>query len=113
MQDVPLQKLLSSESAKCYKSCKNKFGDLQLGRVEKKQKMSFEKQQNEISSNDSGVAPGNLEMPYSSKSSLLTRQHSNEKNEVAEEHCFFCSGKEGNLRRSFDVLIGCESTTVC
>ena len=36
-------------------------------------------------------------MPCSSKSSVLTRRNSNEKNEAAKEHCFFCSGKEGNL----------------
>ena len=35
------------------KSCKNKFSDLKLGCVEKDQKISFEKQENDISSNDS------------------------------------------------------------
>ena len=35
------------------KSCKNKFSDLKLGFVEKDQKISFEKQENDISSNDS------------------------------------------------------------
>ena len=39
----------------------------------------------------------NLEMPCSSKSSVLTRRNSNEKNEVAKEDCLFCGGKEGNL----------------
>ena len=97
MQDVTLQELLSNESAKFHKSCKTKFSYLKLGRVQKQQKMSFEQRQNEISSNDSDVTPGNLEMPCSSKSSVLTQQNSNEKNEAAKEHCFFCSGKEGNL----------------
>ena len=70
MQDVPLQERFSNESAKFQKSCKNKFSDLKRGRVEKQQKMSFEKRQNEISSNDSDVTPGNLEIPRSSKSSV-------------------------------------------
>ena len=89
--------LRSNESAKFHKFCKDKFSDLKLGRVEKQQKMSFEKRQNEISSNDSDVTPGNLKMPCSSKSSVLTRRNSNEKNEVAKEHCLFRGGKEGNL----------------
>ena len=63
MQYIPLQQLLSNESATFHKSCKNKFSDLKLGHVEKQQKMSFEKRQNEISSNDSDVTPGNWEMP--------------------------------------------------
>ena len=88
MQDVLLQELLSNESAKFHRSYKNKFSDLKLGHVEKQQKMSLEKRQNEISSNDSDVTPGNLEMSFSSKSSVLTRQHSNEKNEVAKEQFF-------------------------
>ena len=93
---ISMCSLRSNESAKFCKSCKDKFSDLKLGRAEK-QKMSFEKRQNEISSNDSDVTPENLEMPCSSKSSVLTRRNSNEKNEVAKEHCLFCSGKEGNL----------------
>ena len=97
MQDVLLQDLFSNESAKFHKFCKNKFSDLKLGRVEKQQKMSFEKRQNEISRNDSDITPGNLEMPCSSKSSVLTRRNLNEKNEVAKKHCSFCGGKEGNL----------------
>ena len=83
---LPCRKYLQpNESAKFHKSCKNKFSDLKLGHVEKQQKMSSEKRKNEISSNDSG----NLEMPCSSKSSVLTRRHSKEKNEVAKEYCFF------------------------
>lgn len=38
----------------------------------------------------------NLEMSCSSKSYVLTPWHSEEKNEVAKEHCFFCGDKEGN-----------------
>ena len=62
MQDVTLQELLSNESAKFHKSCKNKFSDLKLGRVEKQLKMSFEKRQNKISNNDPDATPGKLEM---------------------------------------------------
>ena len=58
MQDVLLQELFSNESAKLHKSCKNKFSDLKLGCVEKQQKMSFEKQQNAISSNGKDVTFG-------------------------------------------------------
>ena len=36
-------------------------------------------------------------MPCSSTASVLTRQQSKGKNEVAKEHCFLYGGKEGNL----------------
>ena len=55
-----------------------------LGRVQKQQEMSFEKRQNKISSNESHVTPGNLEIPCSSNSSVLTGRHSKGKNEVAK-----------------------------
>ena len=35
MKYIPLQQLLSNESATFHKSCKNKFSDLKLGHVEK------------------------------------------------------------------------------
>ena len=88
---------INVESAKFHKCCKNKFSDLKMARVEKQQKMSFEKRQNDNSSNDSDVTPGNLELSCSSKSFILTRRNSMKKKEVSKEHCFFCGGKEGIL----------------
>ena len=95
MQDIQLQELLSNESAKFHKSCKNKFSDLKLGRVEKQQKISFEKQQNEISSNNSDVTLVNLEMPCRSKPFVLTRRHSKEKMKVQKNTDFSALVKRG------------------
>ena len=44
--------------------------------------------QNEISSNDSDVTPGNLKMAYSSNFSLHTRQHSKGKMKLKKNSFF-------------------------
>ena len=49
MQNVTLQERYMNQA----KSCENKFSNVKLNRVEKHQKISFEKQENDISSNDS------------------------------------------------------------
>ena len=89
MQDVPLQELLSNESAKFHKSCKL-IQWLKTGSSWKLQKTSFEKRQNGILNNDFDDTPENLELSGNYVRALK------EKNKVAKEHCFFCDGKGGN-----------------